>query len=45
MQVFANNKRRFHSSIEFYVIHLIKSRGKKIDHSGTLRTPLHTLWV
>ena len=28
MQIFANGKRRFHYFIEFFVIHLKKSRGK-----------------
>ena len=35
MQIFANGKQRFHSFIEFFVIHLKKSRGKNLI-SGTL---------
>ena len=34
MQMVTNGKRRFYSSMEFYVIHL-KYQGVKIDHSTT----------
>ena len=30
MQIFANGKQHFHSFVEFYVIHLQKSRGKNL---------------
>ena len=30
MQVFANGKRRFHSFMEFYVLHRKQSRGKHL---------------
>ena len=35
MQVFANGKRRFHSFIKFYPIHL-QNQEVKFDHSSTL---------
>ena len=31
-----NGKRRFHSFMEFYVMHIKKIRGFKFDHSTTL---------
>ena len=34
MQIFANGKWRFHSFLEFYVIHLkVKLKGEKFDQS------------